>query len=173
MSLLEPRALTPPKLDACRPNAQKPTCPRTARGKDRSLMEGLRNGARSSLDQDLVWKLMDGPPGALGRVARAALTPGETAHPWFAEFVRVPHRPGMGVILALRRFQGEEGFKKIVFLYERSRHLYENKEGDVQNEAKTKLKTNCFLLNGGQTNPRAGWFLTKRTQENLAQALGV
>jgi hypothetical protein len=121
-------------------------------------MNGLRNDARSSLDQDLAWNLMDGPPGAVGRVARAGQTPGETSHPWFAEFVRVFRRPGMEVILALRRFQGEEGFKKIVSLYERSRHLYENKEGDVQNEAKTKLKTHCFLLKRGQTNPRAAGF---------------
>jgi len=158
MSLLEPRALTPPKLDACRPNAQKPTRPRTARGTARSLMKGLRNEARSSLDQDLVWKLMDGPPGAVGRRARAALAPGETAHPRFAWFVQVFRRPGMEVILALRRFQGEEGFKKIVFLYERSRHLYENKGGRIQNEAKTKLKMHCFLLKRDQTNPRAAGF---------------
>jgi hypothetical protein len=121
-------------------------------------MKGLRNGARSGLDQDLVWKLMDGPPGAVGWMARAGQTPDETAHPWFAEFVQVFRRPGMEVILALRRFQGEEGFKKIVFSYERSRHLYENKEGSVQNEAKTKLKMHCFLLKRGQTNLRAAGF---------------
>ena len=48
--------------------------------------------------------------------------------------------------MALGRFQGEGGFKKIVFLYERTRHLYENKERHAQNEAKTKLKTGSFLV---------------------------
>ena len=170
MSLFEPHALSPPKLDASRPNAQKPTCARTAPGTARSLMEGLRDGPRSGLYQDLAWNLMDGPPGTVGLAARAALlTPDKAPHGRLAEFVQVFRRPGMEVILALRRFQAEEGFKKIVFLYERSRHLHENKEWDVQNEAKTKLKTSCFLTKLTRRNPRVGWFLTKRTQRNLAQ----
>ena len=149
MSLFGPHALSPPKLDASRPNAQKPTCARTAPGTARSLM--------------------DGPPGTVGRAARAPLTPDKAPHGWLAEFVQVLRRPGMEVILALRRSQAEEGFKEIVFLYERSRHLCENKEGHVQNEPKTKLKTSCFLTKLTRRNPRVGWFLTKRTQRNLAQ----
>jgi hypothetical protein len=133
-------------------------------------MNVIRTGDRPRLYQDLVWKLMEG---AAGRVAQAALTPDVAAHGWFDELVQAFRRLGMEVILALRRFQGEEGFKKIVFLYERSRYLYENKEGNVQNEAKTKLKTSWFLTQMTRKNPRTGWFLTKRTQKNLALRLGV
>jgi len=75
---------------------------------------------------------------------------------------QVFRRPGMGVALALRRFRGEGGFKKIVFLYERTRHLYENKEGHVQNEAKTKLKTSRFLTGIAAKNTRICWFLEKK-----------
>jgi hypothetical protein len=162
--VLKPRPLSPSKLDAGRPNAQESTRRRTAPGKAHCRKNGLRNGDRSRIDQYLMPGPMDAPPDAVGRVARATLAPGETAHPWFAEFVRVLRRPGMGVISALRRFQGEEGFKKIVFLYERSRHLYENKEGDVQNEAKTNLKMSWFLTKRTEKDPRVAWFLIKRTQ---------
>jgi len=70
-------------------------------------------------------------------------------------------RPGMRAALALRRLRGEEGFKKIVFLYERSRYLYENKEGHVKNEAKTKLKTRRFLAEIATKNAKSGRFLAK------------
>jgi len=93
------------------------------------------------------------------------------AHGWFAELVQIFRRPGMEVLLAVRRFQGKEDFKKTVFLYERTRHLYENKEGHVQNEAKTKLKMSCFLAKTAGKNPKMGCFLTKRTQETSPRAV--
>ena len=169
MSVLKPPAWTAPKLDAQRPNAPKSTRPRTPRGKANSRRNGLGTGGCSRLDQHLLLKLIDGPPGAVGRMAQAALIRDRAAHSWFAKFVQVFRRPGMEVILALRRFQGEEGFKKIVFLYERSRYLYENKEGHVQNEAKTKLKTRSFLVRRAHADPKVACFLTKRSQKNLAQ----
>ena len=82
---------------------------------------------------------------------------------------RILGRPGLEVIQSLRRFHGEEGSKKIVFLYERTRHLYENKEGYAENEAKTKLKTCCFVAQSAGKKTKAGAFLTKQTPKDLAQ----
>jgi len=75
---------------------------------------------------------------------------------------QILRRQGMRAALALRKFHREGGFNKIMFLYERTRYLYENKEGHVQNEAKTKLKTRCFLTKIARKNPRFGAFLQKK-----------
>jgi len=67
----------------------------------------------------------------------------------------------MRIALALPRSRGEGGFKKSVFLYERTRHFYENKEGHVQNEPKNKLFFDQYgkkepdkRVVFGKTNPR-------------------
>ena len=57
-----------------------------------------------------------------------------------------PRRPGLEAILAPRRFNREEVFRKPAFQYERTRYLYENNEGHVKNEAKTKLIRAGFRL---------------------------
>jgi len=85
---------------------------------------------------------------------------------------QVFHRPGTGVPAALGRFPAEGNFKKDCFLYERTRHLYENKEGHAQNEAKTKLKTCCFAARIARKRQEKGFSLAKRTQETSPRALG-
>jgi hypothetical protein len=81
MSLLMPRASSPARIAANRRNARKSTGPR---GKAQSRLNRLRKGGRSRVYQDLMWKLMDAPPGAVARTARAAMTPELAAHPLFA-----------------------------------------------------------------------------------------
>ena len=115
MSLLKPPAWTPPRLDAQRPNASKSTCPRTALGKAQSRMNGLRIGTRSRPDQDLILKLRDALPGAVGRMARAALTPSQAAHPGFDEGAQILRQAEREVVRVPGRFRPEEESKKIVF----------------------------------------------------------
>ena len=75
MSLLKPLVSSPARTAANRRNARKSTGRRSGRGKAQSRLNRLRNGARSRLYQDLMWKLMNAPPAAVARMARAALTP--------------------------------------------------------------------------------------------------
>jgi len=89
MSLLKPLVSSPARIAANRRNARKSTGPRSARGKAQSRLNRLRNGSRSRLYQDLMWKLMDAPPGAVARTARAAMTPELVAHPMFAELAQI------------------------------------------------------------------------------------
>jgi len=89
MSLLKPLVSSPAKIAANHRNARKSTGPRSARGKAQSRLNRLRNGARSRLYQDLMWNLMDAPPGAVARTARAAMTPELAAHPLFAELAQI------------------------------------------------------------------------------------
>jgi hypothetical protein len=87
MSLLEPRVSSPARIAAHRRNARESTGPRSARGKAQSRLNRLRDGNRSRLYQDLMWKLVDAPPAAVACTARAALAPELAAHPLFAELV--------------------------------------------------------------------------------------
>jgi len=177
MFVPQPPALFPIKLHPARPNRQKYTCPHSLPGADGSPASDLRKAPRSPenhlmsvLYQDDVWNVTDRPASATGQ---AAVTPNEAAHRWFDEFGQIRRRRGFGAISALRRFHREEGFKKIVFLYERSQYLYENKEVHVKNEAKTKLKTCCFLAKTARKNPIFGWLLAKQTQETCPRRLGT
>jgi len=89
MALPDPRALSPLKLDAGRPNAHKSTPPpRTAQGKVRSLTGGLCDACRFRLYSDLMLTLMNGSRGTVGRVAQEALPPDEAAHGRFSEFLQ-------------------------------------------------------------------------------------
>ncbi|MFZ0963974.1 MAG: hypothetical protein WAO35_24175 [Terriglobia bacterium] len=87
MSLRKSPTLTPARLEANRRNSRKSTGPRTARGKGQSRMNSLQTGARSRFVQNLYMALYDAPPGGIGQVARALLTPEQAAHPRFAEMV--------------------------------------------------------------------------------------
>jgi len=79
--------MTPARLEANRRNAQKSTGPRTARGKAQSRLNGLRTGGRSRLYHDILMTLLYAPPCAVGRWARAMLTPELAAQPVLAELV--------------------------------------------------------------------------------------
>jgi len=83
MSLRKPYVSSPAGIAAHYRNARKSTCPRGARGKVQSRLNRLRDGGRSRLYQDLLWKLMDAPPAAAARTARALMTPELAAHPFF------------------------------------------------------------------------------------------
>ena len=86
MSLRKPYVMSPARIAANRRNARKSTGPRSARGKAQSR---LRNGGRSRLYQDFMWKLMDAPPAGVARRARAVMTPELAAHPRFRELARI------------------------------------------------------------------------------------
>jgi hypothetical protein len=103
MSLLKPRVSSPARIAANRRNARKSTGPRSARGKAQSRLNRLRNGSRSRLYQDLMWKLMDAPPGAVARMARTAMTPELAAHPLFAELAQIFCQAEVEVGLAQQR----------------------------------------------------------------------
>ena len=115
MSVLKPPAWTPPRLDAQRPNTPRSTCPRTARGKAQSRTTSLRIGTRSRPDQDLILKLRDALPGAVDRMAPAALTPSHAAHPCLDEGPQILRQAGREVVRVRRRFRPEGDSKKIVF----------------------------------------------------------
>jgi len=89
MSLRRSPTRTPAFLAANRRNALKSTGPRTARGKARTGFNALRNGNRSPRYQALWRVLMDAMPSQVDRVAAIVLTPGEAAHPLFADVVEV------------------------------------------------------------------------------------
>jgi hypothetical protein len=98
MSLRKSPTLTPARLAANRSNARKSTGPRTAWGKSWSRLNGLRDGSRSPLYQDLVLSLLDAPPCAVERTARGLLSPAEAAHPLFSEFVDVARQAEIEVV---------------------------------------------------------------------------
>jgi hypothetical protein len=102
MSLLEPRVSSPAQIAANRRNARESTGPRSAPGKAQSRLNRLRDGSRSRLYRDLMWKLMDAPPAAVARAARAALTLELAAHPLFAGLAQIFCRAEAEVALTRR-----------------------------------------------------------------------
>ena len=102
MSLRKPLTLTPARIAANRRSAQRSTGPRTARGKARSRMNGLRNGSRSRLYLNVLQALVYAPPCAVDEMARAILTPELAAHPLFAELVEVARQAEMEVVTDFR-----------------------------------------------------------------------
>ena len=150
MSLLKARVSSLARVAANRRNARKSIGPRSARGKAQSGLNRLRNGSRSRLYQDLMWKLMDAPPGAVARTARAAMTRELAAHPLFAELAQILCQAEVEVALARRAYREERNSQKDCFLYERSHQVYENKEAEVLNEPKTKLKWSGFWCQNTQ-----------------------
>ena len=62
-----------------------------------------------------MWKLMDAPPGAVARTARAAMTPELAAHPLFAELARIFCQAEVEVALSQRAYRGEGNSQKDCF----------------------------------------------------------
>ncbi|MBZ5671677.1 MAG: hypothetical protein LAO04_18365 [Acidobacteriia bacterium] len=104
MSLRKSPTLTPARLAANRRNALRSSGPRTAWGKAWSRLNGLRSGTRSVLYRDLVLGLLYAPACAVDRTARALLSPAETAHPLFSEFVDLARQAEIEVVCARRWF---------------------------------------------------------------------
>jgi hypothetical protein len=128
MSLRKSPTMTPVRLEANRRNAQKSTGPRTARGKAQSRMNSLRTGARSCFYRNLWLTLLDAPPCAVDRTARAFLAPEMAFHSLFAESVEMFRQAEMDVVEQFRcsREQAERR-KKNSFFDERSLNVIENK----------------------------------------------
>jgi hypothetical protein len=90
MSLLKPRVITPARRAAHRRNAQKSTGPRTARGKAQSRLNGLRHGFCSPAYRQFWLALLEAPPGyPVASTVCAMLTPQESCHPVYADFIDV------------------------------------------------------------------------------------
>jgi hypothetical protein len=62
-----------------------------------------------------MWKLMDAPPGAVARTARAAMTPELAAHPLFAELAQIFCQAELEVALSRAAYRGEENSQKDCF----------------------------------------------------------
>jgi len=106
--LLRKFPMSPARLEANLSNARKSTGPRTARGKSQSRLNGLRSGCRSRLYGDFLLALLDAPPGAIIRTARAVLTPAQAAHPLFAHLVYIFVKSQRDMGLHYRKLLGEE-----------------------------------------------------------------
>jgi len=115
MSLLKPCVSSSARIAANRRKARKSTGPRSARGEAQSRLNRLRNGARSRLYQDVMWKLMDAPPGAVARMARATMTPKPAAHPLFAELAQIFCQAEVEVALTRRAYSEEWNSQKDCF----------------------------------------------------------
>jgi len=111
MPLRKSPTLTPARLEANRRNAQKSTGPRSARGKARSRLNGLKTGWRSRAYRDLTTALMEAPPCAVDRTARQVLTPEQAAHPVFAEQVEMFRQAEIAVVQDMREMR-EWGLRK-------------------------------------------------------------
>ena len=103
MPLRKPLTMPPARIEANRRNAENSTGPRTARGKAQSRMNGLREGGRSRLYRNRMLTLLDAPPRAVEKTARAALTPEQAAHPLFTERVEMFRQAEIEVVLENRR----------------------------------------------------------------------
>ncbi|MFZ0964798.1 MAG: hypothetical protein WAO35_28405 [Terriglobia bacterium] len=112
MSLCKPLTVSPARIAANRRNAQKSTGPRTARGKAQSRMNGLREGGRSRPYHHLMLALLDAPPCAVHKTARAILTPEQAAHPLFAELVEMFRQAEAAVVEETRGLHAELGAPK-------------------------------------------------------------
>jgi hypothetical protein len=112
MSLRKSPALTPARIEANRRNAKKSTGPRTTRGKGQSRMNSLRTGVRSRFMHDLYLTLLDGPPCAVERVARAILTPEQAMHPLFADAVDLFRETEIALVLQEREILAKDEARK-------------------------------------------------------------
>jgi hypothetical protein len=88
MSLRKSPKLTAALLAANRQNAQKSTGPRTARGKTRARLNGLRHGRRSPLFVSFRSALWENPPNKSRSVSERLLRLEEARHPLFAYYIR-------------------------------------------------------------------------------------
>lgn len=95
MSLRKSPILTPARLNANRRNAAGP---RTARGKARSRLNGIRTGSRSKEYVELREALAWAEPGAVLREADFCLTPAQQDHALFTEMVEIFRKVEMQMI---------------------------------------------------------------------------
>jgi len=131
MSLRKSPHLTPALLDACRRNARKSTGPRTKRGKGNVRMNALREGGRSQLWREFATALFYAPPGGIGQVAAAWMTPELARLPLFAEHAEVAIESELPRPDRLRRLRALcRGFKKkgIPYFCEQSANVIENND---------------------------------------------
>ena len=111
MSLRKPPTLTPARIAANRRNARKSTGPRTAQGKARSRLNGLRDGWRSPTYRALFRALAYAPPCSVNRVVAAhKLTPEEASHPVFCSMVDMFRRVERDIFAGF--FPGREPLRK-------------------------------------------------------------
>jgi hypothetical protein len=104
--------VSPARIAANRRNAQKSTGPRTARGKAQSRMNGLREGGRSRFYCHLMLALLEAPPCAVDKTARAILTPEQAAHPLFVELVEMFRQAEAAVVEETWELYAELGASK-------------------------------------------------------------
>jgi len=90
MSLLEPRVLTPAQLQANRRNAQRSTNPRTAPGKARSRLSGMRHGHCSPQYRQFWYALFEATPGCPAEfTVDQTLAVQEALHPVYSNLIKV------------------------------------------------------------------------------------
>ena len=129
MFLRQPFTITPAGIAANRRNARKSPGPRAGHGKAPSRRNGLPAGGRSHAYCDLMLTLFSAPPCAVDRTAGAVLTPEPAAHALFAEFVEIFRQTEIKVVREGRFLRRWRDFRKrILFLYNRSHYVYENKQ---------------------------------------------
>jgi hypothetical protein len=112
MSLSKPLKMSPARIEANRRNAQKPTGPRTPRGKAQVRMNALRQGSRSPLYHNLIRTLLCAPPSAVDRTAGAVLTPEQSAHPLLADLVQLFRQAKTGIAPETRQVVQSQGASK-------------------------------------------------------------
>jgi len=125
MSLRKSPRMTPAGLEANRRNAQHSTGPRTARGKAQSRLNSLRTGDRSRIYHQIMLALLNAPPCAVDRTARAVMTPEQAAHPLLAELVDIFRQAEIEIVLDSRERRAREAGK--FFCDDRSRNVIENR----------------------------------------------
>ena len=104
MALRKSPTMTPARIEANRRSAQKSTGPRTARGKARSRLNGLRTGNYSPTYRNLLIALLEAPPCAVEATTRAILTSEQSEHPVFATAVQIAREAEEGMARLIREW---------------------------------------------------------------------
>ena len=112
MSLRKSPTITEARLEANRRNARKSTGPRTAEGKARSRMNGLKYGNRSSEFQRTFDALADADPGAILRVGDSCLTRAQKSYPAYRNLIELFTAAEIWTIEDWRKGAAMEKFSK-------------------------------------------------------------